>query len=82
MQATVSASQVTDQHHIGVTFTVSAPAGHQVACAVNAQSEDFTIVGWKIVLIPASDKQSRTVTQELRTTSLSTAGFVDSCWLT
>lgn len=82
VQASVSASRVVDEHHIGVTFTVSAPADRHVACAVNAKSEDFSIVGWKIVQFPASDKQSRTLTELLRTTSLSTAGFVDSCWLT
>jgi len=82
VQADVSASNVTDAHHIGVTFTVSAPAHREVACAVNAKSEDFTIVGWKVVVIPPSDKQSHTLTEQLRTTSVSTAGFVDSCWLT
>jgi hypothetical protein len=81
VQADVSASRVVDEHHMGVTFTVSAPVGKSVACAVNAKSADFTIVGWKIVTVAPSDTQSRTVTQVLRTTSEATAGFVDSCWL-
>jgi hypothetical protein len=81
VQADVSASRVVDEHHMGVTFTVSAPADKHVECAVNAKSEDFTIVGWKIVTIPPSQAQSRTITQVLRTTSEATAGFVDSCWL-
>jgi hypothetical protein len=81
VHADVSSSNVIDEHHIGVTFTVSAPVHQAVVCAVNAKSEDFSIVGWKIVHLAASDAQSRTRTETLKTTSMSTAGFVDSCWL-
>lgn len=81
VQADVSSSNVVDEHHIGVTFTVSAPAHRSVVCAVNAKSEDFSIVGWKIVQLAPSHEQSRTLTEMLKTTSMSTAGFVDSCWL-
>ncbi|WP_308465446.1 DUF4307 domain-containing protein [Rathayibacter soli] len=80
--AEVSGSNITDAHHAEISFTVTGPANHAIACAIDAQTEDFTIVGWKIVEIPASAERTRTFTHTLLTTQQSQAGFVDSCWLT
>ncbi|MEO8908009.1 MAG: DUF4307 domain-containing protein [Microbacteriaceae bacterium] len=82
VSAEVSATNITDAHHAEVSFTVTGPADHAMACAIDAQSEDFTIVGWKVVEIPASAERTRTFTHVLLTTQQSEAGFVDSCWLT
>jgi hypothetical protein len=82
VQATVSSSDVRDEHHMGVTFTVDAPAGKAFACVVEAQSEDFSIVGWKVLEIAPSEHSTRTFTHTLLTTSRGTAGLVDTCWLT
>jgi hypothetical protein len=67
---------------MSVTFTVRAPAGHAVACAIDAQTEEFATVGWKVLEFPPSNKTTRTFTHVLRTTQQAEAGFVDSCWLT
>ncbi|HEY5224678.1 MAG TPA: DUF4307 domain-containing protein [Microbacteriaceae bacterium] len=82
VSAEVSGSNSPDAHHAEVTFTVTGPPDHAYACAIDAQSENFTIVGWKVVEIPASPEHARTFTHVLRTTQQSEAGFVDSCWLT
>lgn len=82
VSAEVSGSTSPDAHHAEVTFTVTGPADHAFACAIDAKTEDFTIVGWKVVEIPASADRTRTFTHVLRTTQQSEAGFVDSCWLT
>lgn len=80
--AEVSGSTIPDAHHAEVTFTVTGPADRAMACAVDAQTEEFTIVGWKVVQLPASAERTRTITHMLRTTQQAQAGFVDSCWLT
>jgi hypothetical protein len=82
VHAEVSGTSIADAHHVNVTFTVNGPAGRTISCALNAKTQDFTIVGWKVVEIPPSARQSRTFTQVLRTTQPAEAGFVDSCWLT
>jgi hypothetical protein len=78
----VSSSNVVDANHMQITFTVDGLTGKPAACAVGAQSEDFAMVGWKIITIPASTEKTKTYTMTLRTTRVATAGLVDQCWLT
>ena len=41
---------------VEVSWTLSVPPGNETACIVQALNEDFTVVGWKVVEIPASDQ--------------------------
>lgn len=62
-------------------FEVTATPGAQVMCAVEALSESFATVGWKIIELPVTDLRTRVVTQRLVTTSPPTTAHVRQCWL-
>lgn len=67
---------------ITVTFEVAATPGHEVACAVQAQNQAFAIVGWKVVVYPASEERIRNFTETITTSEPATTGLVGHCWLT
>lgn len=81
VQATDLGHRLIDDHAVEVTWRLSVPAGHATACAVQAFNEDFTIVGWKIVEIPASERPLRTFTETVRTALEPNTGLVSECWL-
>ena|SRR5690625_3296373 len=71
---------ITDDSDVQVRYTVSMPAGKTAACAVEALSESYATVGWKIVEIEASDSRMRRFATDLRTTAPPTTGHVKECW--
>ncbi|WP_394552642.1 DUF4307 domain-containing protein [Agromyces sp. MMS24-JH15] len=71
-----------DERAVEVTWQLSVPAGNATACAVQALNEDHTIVGWKVVEIPASDQPLRTFTERIRTAQAANTGLISTCWLT
>ncbi|WP_460799137.1 DUF4307 domain-containing protein [Microbacterium sp. GXF0217] len=73
--------EVTDQFTVEVRFQVSGVAGKDIACAIEALDEEFGVVGWKIVEIPASEEHSRAFTEQVRTVSGATTGLVNACWV-
>jgi hypothetical protein len=73
---------IIDSRTVSVTFEVSMPAGTTASCAVQALNEDFSIVGWKVVDIPASDAYTRSVTETVRTSRQSNTGLISECWAT
>lgn len=73
---------VVDQHSVSIDFTLTAPPGTSAACALQAQSETFAIVGWKVIEIPASTEFTRGFTQIVRTTDMAVTGLIYRCWLT
>jgi hypothetical protein len=73
---------VVDAHSVSIDFTLTAPPGTSAACALQAQSETFSIVGWKVVEIPASTERTRGFTQVVRTTEMAVTGLIYRCWLT
>ncbi|WP_243224711.1 DUF4307 domain-containing protein [Microbacterium sp. CIAB417] len=73
--------EVTDQYSVEVRFQVSGVAGKDIACAVEALDEEFGVVGWSIVEIPASDEHSRAFTERVPTVAEATTGLVNSCWV-
>lgn len=79
---TDTAYTIVDAHHTRVSFTIEVDPGRTVACAVQAQNEGFSTVGWKIVEYPASSSRLRAFTETVRTTSMPVTGLVDQCWLT
>jgi len=76
-----TAHAVVDEHTVDVTFEVSVAAGNTVFCAVQALNEQFAIVGWKVVEIPASESYTRSITERLRTAQPATTGLINRCWL-
>lgn len=73
---------IIDSHSVSVTFEVSMPAGTTASCAVQALNEDFSIVGWKIVDIPASQTYTRSFTETVLTARQSNTGLISECWAT
>jgi hypothetical protein len=83
VQATDTSHQLmNDERIVEVSWTLSVPPGNETACAVQALDEEFTIVGWKIVEIPASDRHLRTFTETVRVAREANTGLISSCWLT
>ena len=77
-----TAHSIIDAHNVSVTFEVTMDPGQTASCAVQALDEDFSIVGWKVVDIPAGTAYTRSFTQVLRTSSQSNTGLVKGCWPT
>lgn len=71
-----------DERAVEVSWTLSVPPGNPTACIVQAYDEDFTIVGWKVVEIPASDRHLRTFTERVRVAREANTGLISTCWLT
>jgi hypothetical protein len=51
-----------------------------VHCIVEAQDEEFGIVGWRLVTYPGSE-HSRAFTEHVPIVSAATTGLVNSCWV-
>lgn len=72
---------VVDEHSVTLRFQFTAPRGADVACAVEAQDEEFGVVGWRIVEIPASQDHTQALSVSIPTVALATTGLVKSCWV-
>ncbi|MGR2751255.1 DUF4307 domain-containing protein [Agromyces arachidis] len=81
VQATDLGHRLIDDHAVEVTWRLSVPAGNETACIVQAYNDDFTVVGWRIVEIPASERPLRTFTETVRTALQPNTGLVTECWL-
>ncbi|GAA1503247.1 hypothetical protein BJ978_003139 [Agromyces terreus] len=71
-----------DERNVEVTWTLSAPPGETVACTIKALDDEFTVVGWRVVEIPASDLHLRSLTETVRTAQDAATGLISTCWLT
>ncbi|WP_154347989.1 DUF4307 domain-containing protein [Agromyces kandeliae] len=81
VQATDLGHELLDTRAVEVTWRLSVPSGNATACVVQAFNEDFTVVGWKVVEIPASDRPLRTFTETVRTAQEANTGLISQCWL-
>ncbi|WP_448810651.1 DUF4307 domain-containing protein [Agromyces bauzanensis] len=70
-----------DERAVEVSWTLSVPPGNETACIVQAYDEDFTVVGWKVVEIPASDRHLRTFTERVRVAQEANTGLISRCWI-
>ncbi|WP_426184274.1 DUF4307 domain-containing protein [Microbacterium sp. TWP3-1-2b2] len=73
--------ELVDEHTVTVRFQVTAPQGRDIACAVEALDEEFGVVGWKIVELPATDSHMQQLTATVPTVAEATTGLVNSCWV-
>nr|WP_246318568.1 DUF4307 domain-containing protein [Leifsonia psychrotolerans] len=73
---------IIDSRSVSVTFEVSVAQNTPVSCAVEALNEGFTVVGWKVIDLPASESYTRSFTEVIRTTELANTGLIYRCWLT
>lgn len=73
--------EVVDAHSVTVRYQVTEPQGRDVFCAVQALDEEFGVVGWKVVEIPADGNHSQHVSTTVPTVSEATTGLVKTCWV-
>ncbi|WP_312169139.1 DUF4307 domain-containing protein [Microbacterium sp.] len=70
-----------DEHSVEVRFQVTGVQGKDVGCVVEALDEEFGVVGWKVVEIPAGDSHSQTYSATVPTVGEATTGLVKACWV-
>lgn len=73
--------ELVDEHSVDVRFQITGAQGRDVVCVVEALDEEFGVVGWKVVEIPASDSHSQALSASVPTVSEATTGLVNSCWV-
>lgn len=67
---------------VEITWTITVPPGTDTSCALQALNDTFSIVGWKVVDIPASsDRHTRSFTESVQTSEQSVTGLIYRCWL-
>jgi len=71
---------VTD-NSIDVEFSLTVDSGTPMRCAVQALNSSFSIIGWKIIDIPASETRTRTLVETVRTSERPVTGLIHTCWL-
>jgi hypothetical protein len=69
-------------NEVSVTWQFTVEPGTPASCAVQALNKQYSIVGWRIVELPASDRLTRRLTATLRTTEPAVTGLIYRCWLT
>lgn len=71
-----------DERMVEVSWNLSVPPGNDTACIVQALNDDFTVVGWKVVEVPASTQHIRALTESVRVAQAANTGLISRCWLT
>lgn len=80
-----SSFEIIDQQNLTVSFVLTKPANSTAICAIQALKEDYGVVAYKEVQIPATSPEDGSIsdvplTVSLRTTELAVTGLVDRCW--
>ncbi|MBC7725790.1 MAG: DUF4307 domain-containing protein [Burkholderiaceae bacterium] len=73
---------VIDSHSVSVGWQITMAAGQSAKCAIQAQNEAHSIVGWRIVDVPPSDQRTRAFSAVVSTAELAVTGLIYRCWLT
>jgi len=73
--------ELVDEHAVDLRFQVTGVQGKDVVCVLEALDEEFGVVGWKIVEIPAGDAHSLTRAERIPTVAEATTGLVNTCWV-
>ncbi|MFT4258840.1 DUF4307 domain-containing protein [Microbacterium sp.] len=70
-----------DAHGVEVRFQITGVQGKDVTCVVQALDEEFGIVGWKVVEVPAGSAHSQAISTTVPTVAQATTGLVNTCWV-
>ncbi|MBP2435957.1 DUF4307 domain-containing protein [Microbacterium amylolyticum] len=73
--------RVTSAEQVSVTFRVTSSRNAPVVCTLEALDEEFGVVGWKVVELPANDRVHTDYTETIPTVAEATTGFVNTCAL-
>ena len=71
--------QVMDEWRVGVEFEISAPAGTELSCDLQAMDQSFGVVGHKTVNLAAVSEEVARYAVELRTTTKAVTAVVEIC---
>jgi hypothetical protein len=81
VDATATGYDVADARTVTLDFQITAAAGSDVVCVLEADDEDHGIVGWKVVRLAASERHTNAYSEVIPTVALATTGLVNSCWV-
>ena len=76
------AHEVLSDTEVSVTWQLTVDPGTPAKCAVQAINKEYSIVGWIVVDVPASDQRIRRLTETVRTSEPAVNGLIYRCWLT
>lgn len=65
---------------VSVTWEVDGQSSTALTCAIEADAEDHSIVGWKVISVPAATGAARTGQTTVRTMQAAVTGLISSCW--
>ena len=82
IEAVDTGHTIVDDTLVQVRYQLTVEPGSTVTCAFQAQNSTFAIVGWNVVDVPPSERRTRTLGAEIRTTELAVTGLIYRCWLT
>ena len=74
--------EIVSPSEVSITWQFTAEPGTEAKCALQALNEHFSIVGWLVVDVPASDERIRRLTETVRTAEPAINGLIYRCWLT
>jgi len=74
-------SQNVDASTMLITSQISADPGAHVTCSFEALTEDFAVVGWKVVHLPVTQNRIQRTSTTIRTTEPAVSGLINSCWV-
>ena len=66
---------------VDVSFELTIEPGTAAKCAAQALNAGFSVVGWRIIDIAASDERVRALTTTVNTTERGVTGLIYRCWL-
>jgi Domain of unknown function (DUF4307) len=65
---------------VTVTWEVDGQSSVPLDCAIEADAADHSIVGWKVITVPAGSGAARSGQTDLRTIQTAVTGLISSCW--
>lgn len=74
--------EIVSPNEVSITWQFTAEPGTEAKCALQALNEQYGIVGWIVVDVPASDERIRRLTETVRTAEPAINGLIYRCWLT
>jgi hypothetical protein len=82
LEARDAGYEVIDDRSVMVRWNLTVEPGTPAKCALQALNSRFGVIGWKVVDVPPSERRTRALTGELRTTERAETGLIYRCWLT
>lgn len=70
-----------DERQVDLSWQLSVRPGTATSCIVKALNDDFTVVGWKVIDVPASDREIRVLNTTLNVALPANTVLVDRCWI-